>query len=310
MFADMSYLDRLAELRLQATIGWLAAGIALLLLIIVAMRPATRSAPIASPAQRLRGLHRNRRATASMEYLLALMPFMVIVMTNWQFAFMVNARLHIGYATFAAARSAAVMIPAELDGEEAGKLNKESSNKESKWTRIKRAARPGTIAISPGYAGDAAGVYALHNGIGVVQSGTFNPPQTPDALGTAARITLMSMHMCGSPIFCSPQALTGTRPMRAAVKDYYAQNMTTVSVQGVNSATDANLAGQDVIKVRVDYVFWLQVPWVGRVIEALFKGFYNPQTGEPMIINPYPSTTLSEETTINVWYKKRATEPC
>jgi hypothetical protein len=94
------------------------------------------------------------------------------------------------------------------------------------------------------------------------------------------------------------------------VKDYYAQNMTTVSVQGVNSATDANLAGQDVIKVRVDYVFWLQVPWVGRVIEALFKGFYNPQTGEPMIINPYPSTTLSEETTINVWYKKRATEPC
>ncbi|HNP34695.1 MAG TPA: hypothetical protein PKK10_02475 [Woeseiaceae bacterium] len=311
MSVDLSYLDRIAELKLYAAIAWAAAALALVLLLIVSLRVSARFAPAGSAASRLKGLHVDRNATASMEYLLVLMPFLVIVMTVWQFAFMVNARLHLGYATFAAARSAAVMIPAELQGEAAGKLNKESSNKESKWTRIERAARPGTIAISPGSAGDAAGVYAAHNIKNAISGGSFNAPQTPDALGTIGRITLMSMHMCDFPIFCPPEALTGTRPLRAAVKDFYAQNMTKVSIAGKDSsAADVDLSGQEVVNVRVDYVLWLQVPWVGRLLEAMFNNSLNEQTGEPKLFNPYPSITLSEETSINLWFKKRATEPC
>jgi hypothetical protein len=309
---DTAYLERIAELTLHARIAWTVAAVTLLLLAVAARRlsshfAAGRAMP---PGRRLAVLHSDRNATASMEYLMVLVPFLIIVMTIWQFAFMINARLHLGYATFAAARSAAVMIPAELDGEPAGKLSQLSGTQESKWTRIERAALPGTIAISPGTGGDAAGVYGSHNGINVAQSGSFTPPQTPDAVGTLARLTLMSMHMCDTPIFCEPQALTGTRPIRAAIKDYYAQNMMTVRVQGVDSSQDADLNGQEVIKVSVEYVFWLQVPWVGRVIEASAKGFLNPVTKDPMFFNPFPSITLTEETSINVWYKKRATDPC
>jgi hypothetical protein len=250
-----------------------------------------------------------------MEYLLVLVPFLVIVMTIWQLAFMTNAQLHIGYATYAVARSASVMIPADMEGEEAGKLNKFSTSKESKWTRIRLAARPGTIAISPGSLEDAGGVYAAHNGINAVTGGGFNGPKTPDALGTFSRITLMSMHMCGTPVFCSPRALEGTRALRSAVKDYYAQNMTFVRLGRSKSnmrdhTTAQQLQDAELIRVRVEYVFWLQVPWVGRVIEALNKGFANPETGEPLFYNPYPSMTLAEETAINVWIKRRAIEPC
>lgn len=310
MGVDISYLDRVAELTLYARLAWAAAVLALLFLFAIFLRRRKALDTPVSPLARIAGFHADRGATASMEYLMVLVPFLIIVMTIWQLAFMINAKLHVSYATFAAARSASVMIPAEFDGEAPGKLAQESGNKVSKWTRIERAARPGTIAVSPGSAEYAAGVFAAHNGLNAAQGGGFNAPQTPDALGTASRITLMSMHMCSTPIFCSPQALSGTRPLRAAVKDYYAQNMTTVRVQGADSSQAADLSSHEVITVSVDYVFWLQVPWVGRLFEAGFKGFLNPVTKEPLFFNPYPSMTMSEQTTINVWHKKRATEPC
>lgn len=310
MSVDPGYLDRIAELTLYARLAWAAAGLVLLLFCIAALRRQTAAQAELSPLMRIARLHDDRDATASMEYLMVLVPFLIIVMTVWQLAFMMNAKLHVSYATFAAARSASVMIPAEFDGEAAGQLAQETGSKVSKWTRIERAARPGTIAVSPGSAEHAAGVYAAHNGLNAAQGGGFNAPQTPDALGTASRITLMSMHMCDTPIFCAPQALSGTRPLRAAVKDYYAQNMTSVRIQGADSSQAADLSSHDVITVSVDYVFWLQVPWVGRIIEAGFKGFLNPVTKEPLFFNPYPSMTMSEQTTINVWHKKRATTPC
>lgn len=308
------YLDRIAELTTYARISWAAAGVSLALLALFAVRLGTRKAArqrsAKTGAQENVGLHKDDSAAASIEYLLVLFPFLIIVMTVWQFAFMINAKLHVGYATYAAARSAAVLIPMEMDDEDPGQLNALSSSKESKWTRIQRAARPGTIAISPGHARDAGGVWGAANFIEVAKGGNFNAPETPDALGTAARITLMSMHMCDVPIFCSPQALTGTRPLRAAIKDYYAQNMTAIRIQNVDHTEAQDLSSHDVITVRVDYVFWLQVPWVGRMLEAMFKGIRNPVTGEFEGLNPFPSMLLSEQTTINTWHKKRATEPC
>ena len=312
MSVDPSYLDRLVELTWHARLMWSVAGLVLISFLFFSARAGARF-DVAARNRGVRGLRhvlRDNNATASMEYLMVLVPFLVIVMTIWQLAFMTNAKLHIGYATYAAARSAAVMIPAEFDGEPEGKLNALSGSTESKWTRILRAARPGTIAISPGDAGDAGGVYGMHHGIGLVQGGSFNAPKTPDGLGTLSRITLMSMHMCGNAIFCKPEALTGTRPLRAAVKDYYADNMTFIKIGQHDHQKAQNLEKAETIRVRVEYVFWLQVPWVGRLIEALDKGFYNPITNEPVFYNPYPSMTLAEETTINVWIKRRSTEPC
>lgn len=300
---------------MYARIGLAVAGVALLLLTVFAMHMSSRLANpehIATRKNRLSAFHDDRSAIASLEYLMVLFPFLIIVMTIWQVAFMINAKLHVSYATYAAARSASVLIAADMGDEPPGVLTPLDSSRVSKWTRIQKAARPGTIGISPGSGLEAAGVYAKHNGLNAATDGGFNLPTRPDVGDTAARMTLMSMHMCETPIFCSPQALEGTRPMRAAVKNYYADNMTTVSIQGIDhTQRQEGLEGNDVIRVRVDYVFWLQVPWVGRVIEAAHKGgFRNPLTGEFIIVNPFPSMTISDETAITTWFKKRAIEPC
>lgn len=310
---DIAYSDRLAELILQARVGWAVAFVSLLLFAVLLVRLGRRI----SSSRFLRDngmcrepfllkMHRAESATASMEYLMVIVPFLVIVMTIWQLAFMLNAQTHVGYAVFAAARSAAVLIPAELDGEAEGKLVKQSGSKTTKWTRINRAAIPGTLAVSPGSFDNAFGVATAN----ALTGRGFGTPQTPDATAGLARMTLMSMHMCDTPIFCTPQALTGTRPARMLVKNYYAQNMTRVVIEGSNSKSDLDLNGRDIIKVRVDYVFWMHVPYVGRMLQAAIRGWRNPLTGELIGVNPFPSIVLSEETSINTWFKKRATEPC
>lgn len=318
MTVDSAFLDRIAELTMYARIGWAVAITALLLLTAFAMRMSIRLAGSARAGEgknRLSAFHSDRSAIASMEYLLVLFPFLIIVMTIWQFAFMINAKLHVSYATYAAARSAAVVIPAEYGDETEGLLKQSNgSDPNAKWERILRAARPGTIGISPGNSLDAAGTYAAYNGLELASDGGFNTPQRPDALGTASRILLMSMHMCGTPIFCAPQTIEGfgTRPLRAAIKDYYAQNMTKVTIQEQDRSQDLDLSisKPELITVRVDYVFWLQVPYVGRLIEAMFRGTRDPIAEQLQLLNPYPSMVLSEQTTINAWFRKRATDPC
>ena len=310
---DIAYSDRLEELILQARIVCAVAAISLLLFAWILVRLGRRisAARISHNSNRsesslLMNVHRSESATASMEFLMVIVPFLVIVMTVWQLAFMLNANTHVGYAVFAAARSAAVIIPAEMDGEEEGKLTK-ASNAVTKWTRINRAAIPGVLAISPGSAENAFGVAAAN----ALTGRGFGVPQSPDLIATGGRSTLMSMHMCDTPVFCAPQALkTGTRAARLLVKDVYAQNMTRVYIGDQFDNSDLDLTGQDIVKIRVDYVYWLHVPYVGRMLEAAARGFRNPLTGELIGLNPFPSIVLSEETSINVWSKKRATEPC
>lgn len=324
MYLDPTFIDTLKTIALQARIGWAAAFVSLALLTVFALRLGARyeMRRRESIRQRLGRLHHGQEATASMEYLLVLFPFLIIVMTVWQLAFMLNARLHVGYSTFAAARSAAVLIPMKTADEKVGELKPLGNSNSSKWRRIRRAAIPGTIAISPGNAEEAVAVAASHAISGALTGGgSFSPPQAPDA-AMAARLTLMSMHMCSTPIFCKPVALTeGTRWSRAGVKDYYAQNMTTVFINNKDHKQNQNFAGQldanggenggeqDAISVRVEYIFYLNVPWVGRMLEAAIEGFGAPGTGQ-MSLELYPSVRLFQETAINTWFRKRATEPC
>lgn len=325
MHIDPSFAAILEQLALQARIGWAVAllSLGLLTLLIVRLSVHLRIHRGEKLHRQLGKLHSSQEATASMEYLLVLVPFLIIVMTVWQVAFMLNARMHVGYSAYAAARSASVLIPMKTDDEDVGELKALGSNDSAKWKRIRRASIPGTIAISPGNGVDAAGV-ALANAVSgaITGGGGFNPPDAPDA-AMVARLTLMSMHMCDTPPFCAPQALTeGTRWSRAIVKDYYAQNMTTVFINNQDHTKAQKFAGildangdengqeQDAINIRVEYIFYLNVPWVGRMLQAVFRDSANPVGNQAVAMIGYPSIMLFQETGINTWFRKRATDPC
>jgi hypothetical protein len=67
----------------------------------------------------------------------------------------------------------------------------------------------------------------------------------------------------------------------------------------------------DTIEVTVRYVFWLHVPYVGRLMEAMFNdGIQNPITGEYLLLNPFPSLLLSETVTMTSWPRNRVIKPC
>jgi hypothetical protein len=292
---DLSYGQRLAELGLQARIAWAAAGVSLILLVLFVLRARSRLAVAKTRAPAVGALHRCDSATASIEFLLVLFPFLFIVMTVWQLAFMYNARLHVGYAAFAAARSAAVVIPAEIGNEKTGDLFKGSDGE--KWTKIRRAALPGTLAVSPGDAA-AAGGTALAASIG----GRRIPPLS--ALAAEPRYITLSAHYMRADI------LAGTRLGRAMVKNAYAAQMTQVFVNGQDERVAQTLAQAETVSVTVSYAFALQVPYVGRMLEAAFRGLINPISGNPIDTrNPFPSMEMSETITLPLWYRKRTIEP-
>ena len=295
MELDPAFAQHLAQLGLQSRTAWAAAIVAQILLVLFAVRGGRRFLALKRGAPR-ESLHRCESATASIEFLLVLFPFMFIVMTVWQLAFMFNARLHVGYAAFAAARSASVMIPAELPGEKEGELKKRGEANAKKWERIERAAIPGTIAVSPGTFADAVGTaaFALGGNAGQLRV---------DPIAIGPRLTLMGAHYGGLPL------LSGTRPRRAAVKDAYAVQMTQVLVNGKDDRVGQDLAKVDVVAVTVNYVFWLQVPYVGRMLEAVFKGRIIPGTNTPIFTTPFPSMQMTETITLTSWLRKRAIEP-
>jgi hypothetical protein len=291
MEIDPAFSQRLAELGLQSRIAWAAATVLLVLLVLFAARGGRRlHATTREPS-----LIRCDSATASIEFLLVLFPFMFIVLTVWQLAFMFNARLHVGYAAYAAARAAAVQIPAELPGEKEGELKKYGEANAKKWEKIARAAIPGTFAISPGSFTDAGGTIAF--------AGGGSRPMRLDTAAIVPRMTLMTAH------YFDLGVLGGTRLTRGLVKNWYSSQMTQVLVNGKDDRAAQDLKKVDTVTVTVNYVFWLQVPYVGRMLEALFKGRVIPGTSTPIFTTPFPSMTMSETITMTSWLRKRAIEP-
>ena len=308
MYIDIAYADRLAELTFEARAWWCIAVGSLLMLSVVVVRAGRRCSPqlevnpgAAVPASLLKRLHRGESATASMEYLLVLFPFLIIVMTVWQLAFMINAQMHVAYAAYGAARSASVVISTELTNEKEGLLKKQDDSGATKWRRIRDAAIPGTLAISPGDFG-AAGMVALASS--VRRGGVGNLMQLPDASAIIPRFTLMTAH------HLDPGFFSGTRLQRGLVKNAYAEKMTQVLVNKQDHTKTQDLAGASRIEVTVNYIFWLHVPYVGRLMEAMFEGYQNPITGEYILLNPYPSMQLSETISMTNWPRRRAIEPC
>jgi len=286
MYLDPEYSEHLKELALYSRV-WLAlAFLSLGLIALFTLRLSSRlqlsGRKARKPIEILRLLHHSDSAIASLEYLLVLLPFLIIVMTVWQLAFMFNAQLHVGYSAYTAARSAAVLISSVNGNEQEGVLK----NNSSKWKSIRRASIPGTLSISPGNEKTAAGVWPA----------------------TGARLSLMAAHTGG---------LSANRLRRGAVKSIYADNMTVVFINGVDhrgqdakgksKVADAqNLSSANIINVTVKYVFWLQVPYVGRMLELAF----GDKPLSKVLANPFPSMVLTETISMKTWPLLRATDPC
>jgi hypothetical protein len=310
MIVDPDFDKHLADLIFQARMWWGIAGLSVLLLIGLALT--LRSRPFASDItqkrwafslRRLRELHESESGIASMEFLMVFLPFLIIVMTVWQLAFMFNAQIHVGYSAYAAARSASVMIPAKLKDEPENAIKKLGSAGAEKWKSIRRAAIPGVLAISPGSAGDAAGVVATLRAKELVSGGGFNFGGAPDP-AVVSRLTLLRAHYGLGNFF------TGTREKRGFVKSLYADNVTQVLIDGKDQKTERNFDGVDTIAVTVKYAFWLNVPYVGRMIGALMGGAGERLAAEVGITNPYPSMELTETIHVKLWTRKRTIEPC
>ena len=210
------------------------------------------------------------------------MPFLVIVLIVWQTAFMFNAQIQVGYAAFTAARSASVMIPADLDKEKEWVLNKQGDGSGEKWASIRRAALPGLISISPGGVVDGAKV--LGKAIGA--------PST----STLLQAGLLTAHQ--------PDALASrNRLARAGAKAWYAQLATEVLVDGKDHKQAQNFQGKQTVAVTVNYRYWLNVPMVGRLLDNIIDN-------TPNATNNSPSIMLSETIHMKVWSRLRAIEPC
>jgi hypothetical protein len=244
------------------------------------------------------GLHKNRRASASLEFLLVFMPLLILVLAIWQLAFMLNAQMHVGYAAYAAARSASTITYMNLPDEPEGVLLNSDEPDAQKWQRIERAALPGTLAISPG-SPDAAARALLSSEVNVALGNQGIPDF--DGLDLAAvpgQISLMTVHR-GDDI------LQGSRISRAAVKALYAQNATRVLINGRDaggrddgggsSSNPYDLTGSSVLRVTVEYDFWLNVPYAGRMMRLAFGGVELPDD------DSYPTLTLRETVAINTW---------
>lgn len=304
MTIDPAFNERLAQLTLQSQVMWGIAVATLCLLIFTAYKFRGRLTEAELPRQgglsaRLRDFHDSSSAIASMEFLMVFFPFLIIVLTVWQLAFMFNAQIHVGYAAYAAARSASVVIPEDVDGEPEYEVKVMGQDGAQKWQRIRRAAMPGLIAISPGNAGDAFGVAGLH----ATQNGGLDALNNPVNTSILARMGFMTVHQGTGWIF------EGNRETRAGVKNLYAEAVTQVLVNDKGTDTALNLTSADTISVTVKYPFFLNVPLVGRLIESTMKDWKNPATGKLLTLNPFPSMELSETIHMKLWSRKRTIDP-
>jgi hypothetical protein len=287
-----SYVSRLQWLELQSALA-LGAAFAFTASVLWFCRWRLQA-----PEPGASGLHHDRRASASLEFLLVFFPLLVLVLAVWQLAFMLNAQMHVGYAAYAAARSASTVAYIDTQDEPEGVLLNSGEPGAEKWKRINRAAIPGTLAISPGSAGAAGEAY-----LNAVQEGAIFDQETPnfDALDLGAlpgQIALLTAHR-------GDEILDPGRIGRAAVKALYAERATRVLINGRDQAgrlrnggraTDAyDVSDAGTLEVTVEYAFWLNVPYAGRMMRLAFGG--NQAIGDVT----QPTLTLRETVAINPW---------
>lgn len=284
-------------LEAYAYAGWIGACLATILSLILLSYFSKKHQPARS-----RALHDCDRASASLEFLLVFFPLLAIVLAVWQLAFMINAQLSVGYAAYAAGRSASTVAYMELPDEPLGILIGDNSNGNDnstrKWKRINRAAIPGVIAISPGSAEKAALAYASAQvGQAISNSALPNLPNV-DLTSLPGRVTLMTAHR-------EDAILRGKRVARLAVKSTYATASTNVLINGSDkSVASLNLGTAETIDVTVEYDFWLNVPYAGRMMKIAFGGPISNLLPIPGQFQP--TLRMRETVTVRAWPKLKA----
>ena len=244
---------------------------------------------------------------ASLEFLMVLLPLLIIVLALIQISLMINAQLHVGYAAFAAGRSASTVIYEKTDAEDEGVLANASNEGSTKWVRIKRATVPALLPISPGRVKSAVKAYAAFEASAVVDGGSFGGisfDSVPESL--LGQLGPMVMHRGGDFYTQLP-----TRAERGAVKALYADLATEVWINGRNadgelkeggeSAEAFDLSEADTLTVDVSYHLWLNVPYAGRTMKTAMDW-------EFAFLSPFlvPTTELSETVVVSAWRKRKA----
>jgi len=238
---------------------------------------------------------------------MVLLPLLIIVLALVQISLMINAQLHVGYAAFAAGRSASTVIYEKTDAEDEGVLANASNEGSTKWVRIKRATVPALLPISPGRVESAVKAYAAFEAGAVVDGGSFGGisfDSVPESL--LGQLGPMVMHRGGDFYTQLP-----TRVERGAVKALYADLATEVWVNGRNSDGELKEGGEsaeafdlseaDTLTVDVTYHLWLNVPYAGRTMKTAMDW-------EFAFLSPFlvPTTELSETVVVSAWRKRKA----
>jgi hypothetical protein len=268
---------------------------ALLALLLVPLRRGARA--------RLQQFKQDEHASASLEFLLVFFPLLVLVLAVWQLAFMINAQVHVGYAAYAAARSASTVAFSELDDEPEGILLNINEPNAEKWGRIQSAAIPGTLAISPGSAESATRAYLSTQANKLIGDGPAPNFDAIDLANLPGQTVLLTAHRPGT-------LLQNNRMRRTAVKALYAQSATRVLINGRdargnlengNKANDPfDVSGGETLSVTVEYDFWLHVPYAGRMMYIAFGG------SELTSSITEPTLTLSRTVVTPAWPQLKA----
>jgi hypothetical protein len=178
-------------------------------------------------------------AATTLEFTLVFPIFLMIILTIWQLLLLVNATQIMSYAAFSATRSAIVVVPLELPGEEANMVATPESSEKVKM--IRRAAALACTPISPpiGEWFKSAGVLGIPSlSIGFSDAGDL--------------ATLL--------VLLDQANLNGSRALQKAL---YAQQFTDIEIDGKGRGNV--FAPDSPLTVTVRHKFFLNVPYANRL---------------------------------------------
>jgi Flp pilus assembly protein TadG len=241
----------------------LAASVAPLLAVailftLLAARFAGRIAPAAtSPEAPIEPLATGERGVSAIETMLLLPTLLVILLTIFQIALVVQAKFVVNYAAFCAVRAAIVFIPTkEAAPEDAENAIKRSDPDSPKMTKIRHAAAFACIAVSPRFSSSLEQTTVQSN----LQDYSLLAPLT------AVRFMLDS----------SDPAVTATFVERAHYA-YFPENtkIEIVMPDGSDPSTKT-FTSHEPITVRVTHRYFVVtpvvVPFIGRLLGTSFPG--------------------------------------
>jgi len=202
-------------------------------------------------------------------------PFFVLFLAvTIQLILMVNARIAVNYAAFVTARSASVWVPACYNGEppntvrltsqdpsQNAALTGPNESTSSKLDRIRSAAVLACAPISPSYLSwlSAYGRRAQIVGLPL-----------PEGLQNLSGPYANSLNRLDS-IFTGEGSLGQIK--RLLPRWYYSSLFTEVTFTGAGNAAQFTTADNGDIEVTVEHKFYLQVPFVGRILGEKYQYF-------------------------------------